>query len=149
MLPPAPARYSPTVRQVEPLAEADMVAAFLRAELHSERFGEKVRAAMRRLAVPSEAIEHPDVSDAHQNTQRLAILRHYRRYGQTNSLFDGFPSGAVFHEMIAVSAGPDSPLVALEGHLRLTVYALRPDRLPNPLTIVLGTASRMPEWGCY
>ena len=57
--------------------------------------------------------------------------------------------GATFHEPIAVSAGGDAPLVALEGHLRLTVYALRPDRIPDPLTVVLGTSARMAEWGCY
>ncbi len=57
--------------------------------------------------------------------------------------------GAVFHEMIAVTAGPGAPLVALEGHLRLTIYALRPDKIPDPLTIVLGTSPRMAEWGGY
>lgn len=51
--------------------------------------------------------------------------------------------------MIAVTAGQDSPLVALEGHLRLTVYALRAHTIPDPLTLVLGSSPRMAEWGCH
>jgi hypothetical protein len=62
---------------------------------------------------------------------------------------EALAGGAVFHEMIAVSAGGDAPIVALEGHLRLTVYALRPDKIPEPLTVVLGTSPRMGQWRCY
>src|SRR5687768_9837294 len=51
--------------------------------------------------------------------------------------------GAEFHELIAVTAGGGAPLVALAGHLRLTVYALRPDWIPNPLTVVLSASPRM------
>jgi hypothetical protein len=48
-----------------------------------------------------------------------------------------------------VTAGGDAPLVALEGHLRLTAYALRPERIPDPLTAILGSSPHMPRWGCY
>lgn len=202
------------MRALAHLTEHDMIAAFVRAELHSERFGTAVRAAMRRHRVPRRIVVQPDTADTRQNAQRLAILRDYRRYGQDRSLFGGFPygdvvwsrvalvrdevlalryiddnywvelsggtrlpteaarriragegnpehahnflriagaleHGATFHEMIAVTAGGDAPLVALEGHLRLTVYALRPERIPDPLTVVLGTSPRITEWGCY
>jgi hypothetical protein len=204
------------MRELTRLTEHDMIAAFVRAELRSERFGADVRAAMRRHRVPRRAVEHPDTADARQNAQRRALLRDYRRYGLDRSLFDGLPygdivwsrvaltrdevlairyiddeywvelsggtrlpteaarriraseadpeseygggflraaaaleGGASFHEIIAVTAGGDSPLVALEGHLRLTAYALRPERIPAPLTVVLGTSPRMTEWGCY
>jgi hypothetical protein len=202
------------MREIERLTEHDMVAAFVRAELHSVRFGGEVRAAMRRHRVPRRVVEQPDTADAAQNAQRLAVLRDYRRYGLDRSLFDGFPygdvewsraalrpdevlairyieydywvelsggtklpidaarrigagevdpvhtgnflrvaealdRGVIFHEMIAVTAGPGRPLVALEGHLRLTVYALRPERIPDPLTVILGTSPNVPRWGCY
>ena len=202
------------MRELERVTEHDMIAAFVRAELHSERFGAAVRAALHRHHVPRRVVERPDTADAAQNGQRLAILRDYRRYGLDNSLFDGFPyddvvwsrvalareevlairyidydfwvelsggtrlpvdaarrirageadperarnflrvaaaldRGATFHEMIVVTAGGDAPLVALEGHLRLTVYALRPEHIPDPLTVVLGTSPQMPRWGCY
>ena len=201
------------MRELARLTEHDMIAAFVRAELHSERFGAAVRAAMRRHRVPRRVVEQPNTADDTQNAQRLAILRDYRRYGLDDSLFGGFPydvswsraaltrdealtiryinddywvglsggtrlpteaarrirageadpeharnflriadaldRGATFHEPIAVSAGGGAPLVALEGHLRLTVYALRPERIPEPLTVVLGTSPNMRRWGCY
>jgi hypothetical protein len=202
------------MRELDRLTEADMIAAFVRAELHSERFGKAVRAAMRRHRVARRVLEEPDTADAGQNAQRLAVLRDYRRYGLDNSLFGGFPyedvvwsrvalarqevlairyidydywvdlsggtrlpaeaarriragevdpehahnflrvadelgRGASFHEMIAVTAGKDAPLVALEGHLRLTAYALCLERIPDPLTVILGTSPNMPRWGCY
>jgi hypothetical protein len=202
------------MRELARLTEHDMVAAFVRAELHSERFGAAVRGAMRRHRVPRRVVEQSDTADVRQNAQRQAILRDYRRYGLDRSLFDGFPyedtewsrvalrpdevlairyieydywvelsggtrlpidaaqriragevnpahagnflrvaaaldRGSTFHEMVAVTAGPGRPLVALEGHLRLTVYALRPERIPDPLTVILGTSPNMPRWGCY
>ena len=201
------------MRELAGLTEHDMIAAFVRAELHSKRFGAAVRAAMRRHRVSRRLVERPDTADARQNAQRLAVLRDYRRYGLDRSLFAGFPyddvvwsrvaltrdevlairyiddywvelsggtrlpaaaarrirtgeadpeharnflriadaldRGVTFHEMIVVTAGGDAPLVALEGHLRLTVYALRPERIPEPLTVVLGTSPNMRRWGCY
>jgi hypothetical protein len=202
------------MRELARLTEHDMIAAFVRAELDSERFGPAVRAASRRHRVPRRVVEHPDTADARQNAQRLAILRDYRRYGLDRSLFDGFPydgvawtrvalgrdevlairyidydywvelsggsrlpseaarrilageadpahtahwlrvaraldRGAAFPELIAVTAGGGAPLVALEGHLRLTAYALRPEHIPDPLTAILGSSPHMPRWGCY
>ena len=202
------------MRELERLTEHDMIAAFVRAELHSERFGAAVRTAMRRHGVRRRVVERPNTSNDAQNAQRLAVLRDHRRYGLDDSLFARFPyddvvwarvaltrdetlaihyvdddywvelsggtrlpteaarriragnvdperarnflriavaldRGATFHEMIAVTAGGDAPLVALEGHLRLTVYALRPERIPQPLTVILGTSPHMPGWGCY
>lgn len=57
--------------------------------------------------------------------------------------------GAVFDPLILVTAGAGAPLVVLEGHARLTAYALRPERIPAPLTAVLGTSPLLPEWGEY
>src|SRR5688572_4558672 len=74
------------MRELARITTHDMIAAFLRAELHSERFGTAVQAAMRRHRVPRRAVEHPDTADARQNAQRLAILRDYRRYGLDRSL---------------------------------------------------------------
>ena len=202
------------MREVTRLTEDDMIAAFVRAELHSERFGGALQAAMRRHGVPHRVVEQPNTANAAQNAQRLALLRDYRRYGLDRSLFSGFPyedvvwsrvaltrdevldihyiddeywvelsggtrlaadaarrirageahpahaahflrlaaaldRGVTFHEMVAVTAGHGRPLVALEGHLRLTVYALRPECIPAPLTLILGTSANMPRWGCY
>lgn len=50
--------------------------------------------------------------------------------------------------LIAVSA-PDGPLVLVEGHVRLTAYALFPEHLPAELEIYLGESPRMAEWSEY
>jgi hypothetical protein len=50
--------------------------------------------------------------------------------------------------LIAVRA-PDSYLVLLEGHVRLTAYALFPEYLPPALEIYLGESPRMARWSLY
>jgi hypothetical protein len=91
------------VRELTRLTEDDMIAAFVRAELHSERFGAAVRAAMRRHRVPRRVVEHPDTAEAVQNAQRLAVLRDYRRYGLDRSLFEGFPYEDVVWSRVALT----------------------------------------------
>ncbi len=51
-------------------------------------------------------------------------------------------------ELIAV-ATPESPLVLVEGHVRLTSYALYPEYLPPRLEILLGISERAQEWSCF
>ena len=57
--------------------------------------------------------------------------------------------GAQFPELICVRTHAGAPLVAMEGHLRLTAYALAPEIIPTPITILLGTAREIAGWGCY
>lgn len=49
-------------------------------------------------------------------------------------------------ELIAVTTPAHSPLVLLEGHVRLTAYALFPDRVPEELEIILGVSNEMTSW---
>jgi hypothetical protein len=49
-------------------------------------------------------------------------------------------------ELIAVSRPDRSQLVVVEGHVRLTAYALYPQYLPDELEIFLGTAADMDSW---
>jgi hypothetical protein len=57
--------------------------------------------------------------------------------------------GATFPPLILVRAGEMAPLVLLEGHVRLTAYALAPECVPAELTVLLGTSSGFLRWGCY
>ena len=51
-------------------------------------------------------------------------------------------------ELIVV--GGDGPeLVVLEGHARLTAYALRPEALPDELEVLLGRSPRIAEWALW
>jgi len=51
-------------------------------------------------------------------------------------------------ELIAV-ARPGDSMVLLEGHVRLTSYALWPEYLPDELEILLGLSENAASWGCY
>jgi hypothetical protein len=51
-------------------------------------------------------------------------------------------------ELIAVRA-PGSYLVVLEGHVRLTAYALYPEYLPEELDVFLGESPEMERWSEY
>jgi len=51
-------------------------------------------------------------------------------------------------ELIAVQT-PGGPVVLLEGHMRLTAYALWPEYLPDELEILLGVSENAAAWGCF
>lgn len=55
-------------------------------------------------------------------------------------LAEALAAGAVFPELILVGADEHAPLVVLEGHARLTAYALRPECLPPTLPVLVGYA---------
>ena len=49
-------------------------------------------------------------------------------------------------ELIAVTTPAHAPLVLVEGHFRLSAYALFPDYLPEQLEILLGISDEMTSW---
>ena len=49
-------------------------------------------------------------------------------------------------ELIAATTDALHPLVLVEGHARLTAYALFPERLPAQLEVLLGISPEMPGW---
>jgi hypothetical protein len=55
---------------------------------------------------------------------------------------------AAMPELIVVG-GPGPRLVVLEGHVRLTALALRPELLPSELEVLLGRSSRISGWACW
>ncbi|TVR54729.1 MAG: hypothetical protein EA426_16590 [Spirochaetaceae bacterium] len=58
-------------------------------------------------------------------------------------------NGAQFPELICVRSSVGGPVVVVEGHVRLTAYALEPDMIPSRAMIILGTSSEVENWGCY
>jgi predicted nuclease of predicted toxin-antitoxin system len=50
---------------------------------------------------------------------------------------------------VLVAAADDAPLMVLEGHARLTAYALAPDALPAELPALVGVSPDVARWGCY
>jgi hypothetical protein len=58
-------------------------------------------------------------------------------------------SGAPPPELIAVTNPAHAPVVLVEGHVRLTAYALFPEYLPEELEIILGVASHISDWSQF
>jgi hypothetical protein len=202
------------MRVIADITEDAMVAAFLAAEIRSERFGDRLRALLERDSLARTLVEQPDLSSPTGNAERRRLLGEFRGYQQNREMFVGFPDdvhwqrvtltraelaqvryivydywleltggtrlpadgvariranqrvydvpmegflhveaafrqGAVFPELIVVRSGPDTPLVVLEGHLRLTVYALAPECVPDELPVILGTSPAMTGWSDY
>ena len=203
------------MRVLDDVTEAEMVATFLQAELHSERFGSALRQLLQRDNMAQQIILTPDLHNPTENNYRLRLLGEFRGYGQNRDLFESFPStvvwqrvqltatelltikyidysywneisngtrlptkaaktiragglifgrmptdgflriaaalenGAAFPELIAVRASPAAEIVVVEGHVRLTVYALVPAAIPLDLTIILGTSPDIGRWNNY
>jgi hypothetical protein len=55
-------------------------------------------------------------------------------------------NGAKYPELIVVGTEAHSTLVILEGHARLTAYALVPDLIPRDLTVIVGLSAAMSAW---
>jgi hypothetical protein len=57
-------------------------------------------------------------------------------------------TGLRFPPMLLVGTTA-ADLVVLEGHLRLTAYALAPEHTPKRVTALIGLSPHMPSWGRY
>ncbi len=72
-------------------------------------------------------------------------------YGQSNENFlqasAEFQKGKKFPKLILVSDG--NKTVVLEGHLRITVYAMNRNLLPAKLPIIIGYSPEMRKWSCF
>jgi hypothetical protein len=57
--------------------------------------------------------------------------------------------GTRFPPLILVTAGHQSGLVVLEGHVRLTAFMLCPEALPPELEVLVGHSPAMTRWGLH
>src|SRR5262249_44415805 len=64
-------------------------------------------------------------------------------------LGDTYGAGVRFPPLIIVTSGLGNDLVVLEGHARLTAYAMCPDALPSELEVLLGTSADVVHWHLY
>jgi hypothetical protein len=79
------------MREVATSSEAEMVAALLRGELASSRFGSLIHDLLRRDGRSLSVIQHANLHDPEDNRFRLHLLDAYRGFGARTGLFDGFP----------------------------------------------------------
>jgi hypothetical protein len=201
------------MRVVTAVAEDEVIAAFLRAEIASDRFGPLLAKILDRRGLAESLLAHPDVNDADANGTRREVLAEHRGWGRDEEMFGGFPvrvdwfraaltrdevlairyidwdwwldvsggsrlptdaaarlraglvpgHGVEGHEPIAAAlaarpAPPElivvrtagsAPLVVVEGHVRLTAYALFPEHLPDELEVFLGESPDFARWWAY
>lgn len=81
------------------------------------------------------------------------ILAGYEVFGVSNQgvlqMAEAFRSGARFPTLILVGKNRESPLVVLEGHMRLTAMFLSPECLPAELEVMVGFSEQIENWGSY
>jgi hypothetical protein len=76
---------------LKPISEAEVISVFLKGELKSERFSEKIKMAIEKLGVTNSIIQNPDLNNSQENDIRLEILEETRKYVSRKGLFGGFP----------------------------------------------------------
>lgn len=74
-------------------------------------------------------------------------------YGMSNggflALADRLREGGWVPPLILVTAMDEDALVVLEGHARITAYALAPEAIPDPIEVLVGASSAMARWDEY
>ena len=197
------------MRILQPVDENEVIAAFLRAELDSERYGPKLHGLLDRDGRDESVLRQPSLASTDDNAYRLALLDEHRAYERREGLFLGFPAGVDWsravlardelldilyidwdwwlrvsggsrrprdaaariragevagitveeHQPIATALGspgaPEliaattpalTPIVLVEGHVRVTAVALFPELVPEELEILLGVSPEMARW---
>jgi hypothetical protein len=79
--------------------EADMIAAFLRAEFDSSRFSDRVKNGLQLLGRDRALADRADTANAIDNRARRELLQGYRGYPD-QALFTGFPSDTVWRRVM-------------------------------------------------
>ena len=121
-----------TLRLLELVDEAVVIAEFLRAEVDSPRFGPRVRARLEADGRDVHVLIEPDTGNPEENAYRAALLHGYRGAGGSAPLLEGLPDRMEWHRATLpreelgalhyidypywneLSAGTRSPRVAAE-----------------------------------
>lgn len=74
-------------------------------------------------------------------------------FDQSNQQFldlaEEIRKGTKFPRLVFVAKDKDSPVVVLEGHVRLTAYMLTPESIPEGMEVIIGYSKNMVNWGLY
>ncbi len=153
------------MRLLSPLTEAEFVAAFLRSEIASPRFGPKIAAIVARDGIPERLLTDPDTSNEDANRIRIRVLSEYRGYRTNASLFKGFPDDVRWHrarltppELRHVLYIDYEYWVGFSGGSRRVIdgverirsnYLLRQELLPDAVDVIIGFSERIHEWDMF
>src|SRR2546428_5215888 len=90
-------RQKLTMRHLEVITEHEMVAHFLRTEIHSVRFEETILTLLRRDGKDRRLIDEPDLGDEEENAYRARLLGEWRGYKRHEGVFQCVPDDATWH----------------------------------------------------
>jgi hypothetical protein len=79
------------VRAVRHATEDEVIAAFLRAEIDSDRHKDRVLRDLRVNGRPRSIVKRPDLTDPKENAFRRTLLGSTRDWGRGEGMFQGFP----------------------------------------------------------
>jgi hypothetical protein len=86
--------------ELGPAAENEMILAFLKAEVESSRFHERVEYGIAATGITrTELLDNANLLDGRQNEARFRILAWFRGYRQNSLLFSGFPGDATWRRV--------------------------------------------------
>lgn len=88
------------MQTIERIAEAEVVAVFLRAEIASRRFGESILRILARNGVDRKIVVEPNTNDATENECRAALLGEFRGYRRNEEIFQDFPADVRWHRVL-------------------------------------------------
>lgn len=80
------------------VAESSMVAAFLKAELDSDRFADELKQAMAKLGISEEIVANPSLKNEQETQLRTRLLGDYRGYKQNREIFTDFPDSMSWYD---------------------------------------------------
>jgi hypothetical protein len=80
------------MRKIRDASEDEMIAIFLRTELSSERFRQKLELHIQQEKIDTRIVQEPDWHNAAENVLRRKLLGAYRGYGQNRDYFPDFPA---------------------------------------------------------
>lgn len=79
------------LRLGDPVGEPEVIAAFLRAEVSSPRFRDRILAVCRELHVDPAVLERPDTTDTRENARRRDVIVRFRGWGTDEAITAGLP----------------------------------------------------------
>jgi hypothetical protein len=89
------------MQHLHAIGEDEMVAAFLRAEIGSPRYGPVILSILDRDGHDRRLVDEPDLTTPAANAARRRLLGDYRGYGRNADVFTGFPAVVRWYRALA------------------------------------------------
>jgi hypothetical protein len=80
------------MQKIRQITEDEVISVFLKAEIESSRFRDKLLSILENHHVSLSSINQPDILNVHENEDRRKIIGEYRGFGFKKDLFEDFPS---------------------------------------------------------